>query len=310
MTHRIQWVDMTKGFVMLLTVYSHCGLGLIPYIGKWVYSFYMPLFFFISGLLLDVNKYSLVTFLKRRWSTLYRPYFILSFILAILCLPVHYVEFTDFYKSLVINGWGGYALWFIPVLSIAELLVFSIHKGVNNRIIRVLISIICFLIGYVLYKLNVQNPYNWAFIPTAMGFYSLGNIFRDYQSYLRKEVSLIILLCSLGVSFLCFLYPEKPQWFINQLISLLAIPAAIGGTLFICLFMKCTENVCPKFIKSILTYIGRNTYLVLAFHQIILQLVRLSGLTSNGFVIRLIMWIVIVCIIESVNRFYPQILGK
>lgn len=107
MTHRIQWVDMTKGFVMLLTVYSHCGLGLIPYIGKWVYSFYMPLFFFISGLLLDVNKYSLVTFLKRRWSTLYRPYFILSFILAILCLPVHYVEFTDFYKSLVINGWGG-----------------------------------------------------------------------------------------------------------------------------------------------------------------------------------------------------------
>lgn len=205
---------------------------------------------------------------------------------------------------------GGYALWFIPVLSIAELLVFSIHKGVNNRIIRVLISIICFLIGYVLYKLNVQNPYNWAFIPTAMGFYSLGNIFRDYQSYLRKEVSLIILLCSLGVSFLCFLYPEKPQWFINQLISLLAIPAAIGGTLFICLFMKCTENVCPKFIKSILTYIGRNTYLVLAFHQIILQLVRLSGLTSNGFVIRLIMWIVIVCIIESVNRFYPQILGK
>lgn len=180
----------------------------------------------------------------------------------------------------------------------------------NNRIIRVLISIICFLIGYVLYKLNVQNPYNWAFIPTAMGFYSLGNIFRDYQSYLRKEVSLIILLCSLGVSFLCFLYPEKPQWFINQLISLLAIPAAIGGTLFICLFMKCTENVCPKFIKSILTYIGRNTYLVLAFHQIILQLVRLSGLTSNGFVIRLIMWIVIVCIIESVNRFYPQILGK
>lgn len=48
--NRINWIDITKGLVMILTVYSHCGLSLIPILGTWVYGFYMPLFFFISGI--------------------------------------------------------------------------------------------------------------------------------------------------------------------------------------------------------------------------------------------------------------------
>ena len=56
---RINWIDMTKGLVMILTVYSHCGLSLIPILGAWVYGFYMPLFFFVSGILLNLEKYTL-----------------------------------------------------------------------------------------------------------------------------------------------------------------------------------------------------------------------------------------------------------
>lgn len=115
---RIEWIDMTKGLVMILTVYSHCGLSSVPVLGTWVYGFYMPLFFFVSGILLKSEKYTWDVFLRRRWKTLYRPYLIFSVTLAILCFPLHTSDFSLFYDNLIINGWGGYALWFIPVLAI------------------------------------------------------------------------------------------------------------------------------------------------------------------------------------------------
>ena len=88
MQQRIEWIDMTKGLVMILTVYMHSWLNGVPILGDWVNAFFMPLFFFISGVLLNPDKYSVLTFLKRRWFTLYRPYIIFSTILILLCAIV------------------------------------------------------------------------------------------------------------------------------------------------------------------------------------------------------------------------------
>lgn len=166
---------------MILTVYSHCGLSSVPVLGTWVYGFYMPLFFSLSGILLKSEKYTWDVFLRRRWKTLYRPYLIFSVTLAILCFPLHTSDFSWFYNNLIINGWGGYALWFIPVSAIAELLFFAISKLTSNQVIHGLIAVVCMFLGYVLYKLDYPNPYNWALVPTAMAFYALGNIFRHYM---------------------------------------------------------------------------------------------------------------------------------
>ena len=64
-----------------------------------------------------------------------------------------------------------------------------------------------------------------------------------------------------------------------------------------------------KIIVSALGYIGRNTYVVLAFHQVTMQLLGTTGVLPNGLSIRLCMWIVMVILIELINRFVPQILG-
>ena len=166
---------------MILTVYSHCGLSSVPVLGTWVYGFYMPLFFSVSGILLKSEKYTWDVFLRRRWKTLYRPYLIFSVTLAILCFPLHTSDFSWFYNNLIINGWGGYELWFIPVSAIAELLFFAISKLTSNQVIHGVIAVVCMFLGYVLYKLDYPNPYNWALVPTAMAFYALGNIFRHYM---------------------------------------------------------------------------------------------------------------------------------
>lgn len=106
MQQRIEWIDMTKGLVMILTVYMHSWLNGVPILGDWVNAFFMPLFFFISGVLLNPDKYSVLTFLKRRWFTLYRPYIIFSTILILLCPIVMGGVTPSFAMRFYLDGGG------------------------------------------------------------------------------------------------------------------------------------------------------------------------------------------------------------
>lgn len=100
---RYNWIDITKGIVMVLTVYMHGRLNSVPYIGDWVNAFFMPLFFFISGFLLKPDKYNSKEFVYRRWLTLYRPWFIFSLILTIFTTPLNGGKLV----VLENHGWGG-----------------------------------------------------------------------------------------------------------------------------------------------------------------------------------------------------------
>ena len=56
-------------------------------------------------------------------------------------------------------------------------------------------------------------------------------------------------------------------------------------------------------------YVGRNTFVILAFHQVTMQLLTKTGLLPNGLSVRISMWIIMIILIEIINRFAPQILG-
>ena len=43
---RIGWVDTAKGIGLLLVIIGHLPIPLVP---VWIYTFHMPLFFFLSG---------------------------------------------------------------------------------------------------------------------------------------------------------------------------------------------------------------------------------------------------------------------
>lgn len=40
---RIEWLDMAKGYGIILVIFAHFG---VPLWGTWIYSFHMPLFSF------------------------------------------------------------------------------------------------------------------------------------------------------------------------------------------------------------------------------------------------------------------------
>lgn len=61
---RIDWVDMLKGIAIICVIIGHrtwSDYGALPCMLKsWIYSFHMPLFFFLSGFVFSIDKYSYV----------------------------------------------------------------------------------------------------------------------------------------------------------------------------------------------------------------------------------------------------------
>ena len=133
--HRAAWVDVLKGISMLFVVMGHNpGLALLPDKAfNVIYSFHIPLFFFISGYLFNPNSAGF-DLLKKRFNTLIKPYL---FTLFFVCLA--YIFFKPgpsplWYLFWVIYGNGPNLpkvmlhLWFLPNLFLTTLLTWCIFR--------------------------------------------------------------------------------------------------------------------------------------------------------------------------------------
>lgn len=69
-------IDIARGLACSLVVLWHVPTT-PSFLHTWIYSFRMPLFFIISGIVLNTN-YSFLVFLKKRVKSLVVPYFALN----------------------------------------------------------------------------------------------------------------------------------------------------------------------------------------------------------------------------------------
>ena len=87
---RIAYLDVAKGIGILLVMLGHNYVkASVPFMEKFIFSFHMPFFFLLSGMLFKAN-YPLLVLFKRRFATLIRPY-----LAAILLLYSVYFFYTD-----------------------------------------------------------------------------------------------------------------------------------------------------------------------------------------------------------------------
>lgn len=96
---RIDWVDTAKGLGIILVVVGHAERGIvagrtapltpsIQFLDTWIYSFHMPLFFFLAGLFLyhSAEKTNFHNFALGKLRTVAYPYFVWSIIVVLLKL--------------------------------------------------------------------------------------------------------------------------------------------------------------------------------------------------------------------------------
>lgn len=143
---RDNWIDIAKVIGMYLIFIGHYGAN-IGTANNWVFSFHVPLFFFLSGLLENYNERGFIKNLIRKTATIAIPYLFFGAIYSVyLAISTNDLHAVKEYVILILKGGirnsldPGAGLWFLSCLYIVSI-IFSVIKLVRNRFV---IFIICF----------------------------------------------------------------------------------------------------------------------------------------------------------------------
>lgn len=83
MIKRISWIDVFKGIGIILVILGHIYSD-DNYINVWIYSFHMPMFFFISIFLYVYKDINRKEFYKNKFRSLIVPFLFFECLLYIL----------------------------------------------------------------------------------------------------------------------------------------------------------------------------------------------------------------------------------
>lgn len=164
----------------MLVILGHTN-GIPSALHTIIYSFHMPLFFIISGLVFNKEKYSacsVLTFIRHKGRQYLLPYFVFSFANLVLVYLWNIVFYrTSLSLSQILSYIKGilycYAntdhmpncspIWFLMCLFWASILFYLINKYAKKH--ATFIAVISMLISYTLYLfVDIRLPWN---LPTA-----------------------------------------------------------------------------------------------------------------------------------------------
>lgn len=285
MVKRTAWIDMAKGIGIILVILGHISFR-PQSINVWLCSFHMPLFFFLSGITYNPDKYNKFgLFLKTKIKQLVIPYFIFATVALLWKIAQQGINFLSgdgFNWVYIIKQFFGIFLqirttdygigvWFVPCIFCAFILLFVICKlSRGNNVIAFLISAISLVAGY-LYATFVDIKLPWGLDASfvAVFFMTLGMIVKK-QNIIEKLKSNIYIAISLVLSIL-FAYLNYTvlgrtvgMWSNNYGNLIYFILGALSGIIFIvCL----TQKKSNEYLQDI----GRNSIFYYGIHIIILE---------------------------------------
>lgn len=210
-TNRIEWIDYAKAIGIWLVIMGHILNVSRPIEGGLytvIYSFHMPFFFFVSGLLFSTKKMPFGSFAISKVKSLLVPYLLLNILCAVLCIPMYlcnafpiadlHAPILDLLTLFDGNMGSKYAppSWFLISLFIVMMIRFFAEKCALHW--RLLIMGIAIAMTYVLsmYKL----PLSVDKIPGAYVFFSIGCLLHGKLRNIELSTARLALLALLLIA--------------------------------------------------------------------------------------------------------------
>lgn len=261
--------DILKGFGILLVFLGHSfilkGIDLTEYslwnyyIHKLIYSFHMPLFFFISGFTVKRN-YNLKQFYFSKVKRLLIPYIFINIIDFILRKSFQSLVNTSKLSLEEVFLFGGKTTWFVYTLFILLLIFPLIDKYIykkNNTIFFLFFLILLQILDFKIFniKLFSINKIMYYYI-----YFTFGYLFKNNYIEIKKY---------LNIKSLCILFPL----FLIQayILNILKVMIPLFGILIFLIFSEILkENKWKKF----LIFCGKNSLTFYLLEGFILVFVR------------------------------------
>ncbi len=272
---RIAWIDLARGIGILLILLGHLpGLGKL---GTWIFSFHVPLFFFLSGYLFK-NDLSFLPFLKKKAKALLLPYAVLSLgvIAYKMLLQLYQKNFTvskllRLFLDFIIQRRSG-TVWFLTCLFLVEILFYFASKYLKKYVLLAVV-ILAPVAGVIYIHFGGPAlPWNLDASIMAIPFFYIGYLLKKYPQGLQYvfaskwKTALALLACLIVNLGLCILNRKLGKIETVDMydsiygIYPLMLLSAMGGILaIVCLSTMIQSNV--------IAHIGANSLIYFGWHQ-------------------------------------------
>lgn len=268
---RIKYIDVLRGVAMILVLIGHNDTSLTNYI----YSFHMPVFFFISGLTFKNYSSTFKEFIKKRFKSLMIPYFTLALLLYFFWIPLMHFQGIVLYKEDIIRNFigifycqgianmaWGLQLWFLPCLFVTSIVFYFIAR-INQRFLMLILIILTSGIGFLLTDV-FKTKFLWSFDIALVGvlFYGVGFLLKGkLNAYRFKIVDCIYIFIALVVFIAFNKLNGRVDMYSSQYNDIfLFIINSFLGIYIITIISKLIKH------EEIIRFIGANTITILAFH--------------------------------------------
>lgn len=282
---RVEFIDLAKGICILLIVLNH---SFARFSGSFLDSFMifrMPLYFVLSGLFFKTYG-SLALFIKKKINKLIVP---MCFAFVFISIPSTFLlnmkeGIPTTINNLFLMPTEPHKLnfglspssWFLLCLFILNIyfcLGYYITKA--NTLCLAVLSLICGVVGCYLGARDIILPIWLDTALTAMPFFCMGFVLRNYTHIVEDKYSIMhILLFILSIFTFCvtasYLGEDETILYVGNhydLNPLLLYLGGFSGTLCVLLLAKLL-NYLP-----IVSYIGRYSIVVLLTHQLYLFII-------------------------------------
>ena len=347
--NRIEWIDTIKAIGLFLVFFGHHteklyfvegvnGTATIPY--KFIYSFLMQMFFFLSGFFAKRQDDKLI-YIKKLFFRRLVPVFSFAIIFVPLWLIYNKFVMGHFMiQQIVIKAldyFGGdpqldFMTWFLVCLFTAELIIGLLGLISSSRFYNLLLGFLLIVLGY--YIVNyisfisafTRLKLNFWYIHEgiiAAGFYLIGNSLFGFISKLeqnRKWIFYLIIPVTLLLIKLSIIY------FKNTTTVIMAdsvhgdlLPFVVNSFLGTILIISIGIIIPPN---KIMNFIGLNTLILLGLNGVFYHFI--DSFLINWFYLNDSIWFLILyCTFAStismalcapfiilINKYLPQLFGK
>lgn len=319
---RIQWIDLCKGFAIILVLLGHT-YSRNNYLIIWINSFHMSLFFVLSGFLIGIRKIynrPLKRVIANNVKGLLVPYFAYSILLTVFLRILKNGGRVEFITGLlddlkyVFILYGNSPMWFLSCLFLSEIVLMLLYRLQEK--LRLILSGITIIAGVWLPQEVIIMSLLCRCL-RAVFYLTLGGILSNINLKKWKSMCLPFVI---GHLFLCILNEmpvrEGVLFGNNRALSIIcSIVGAVGWILVFSCYVK--KNLRLNWLD----FYGKNTLTVLCTHSFIIEAVRLLDykLFNNrvsslgifeGVFITIICLTLEVPIIKVISRYVPILAGK
>lgn len=301
---RLKYIDTAKGYLMLLVVLGHVLIVLNPYYANlyytapqaFIYTFHMPAFFIIHGIIFDVDKWrrrSVEQFVVHRLQTLIVPYCFFE-VMGMVWRKVFYNQsLGKGLCNLITIRCNVGADWFLPAMFLGSLLFLICIKR-PNRVYGILSTVVCFLLPMVMGDNQLLTVIGRGLL--AYAFIMCGYLFKNLflSEKIKSAVWMIVSLAVTAVVAIVGLKYGGNDFYTCTIQNPIAL--WVGGMSGTALIIGLSRILPCKVITNV---IGNHTLSIMGTHQLaIYAMTALLPALTGGTIIQGLLLLMAILVFE------------